>query len=1033
MSVRLFIENEEIELNESVQFAITKQFEDINNPTTIINDWSKTVSIPFSQKNNKIFGHIYEEDRLISERVVPTDLMKILKHTPYDEWYTVPPLWDAKTGTMTSTRTTNTNPNSNLFVLDGWKGSTYISDILVKDSLGVGSVTFTYNPDVFNRIRVKFNGNNVDTGFYLELGGLTIGNRYTFSFNVTELDRTNTGNDAQVTHLVLVEGSTAVTWDDIYAKPLTGIYFNPYRKLDFRLLWDDNVVMTGYAKMNEIKQVSGKGSYEMTLFGELGKLFQEMKKITFDGTSEDTDYIIDGSQYVEEYINRTLVASSWNSDGQSTTTLKQKGESGYNVTDIIGFTPNNSFSDGFDYKTVQRSLTESDTFTNILGDTFTTDTGVEPDTAIPDGLLPREIGEYRSYLQLPFIYFNKLFQIFQAKVEEVTGYKFDLDTVNWFNDRNPYWSKLVYMLKSFASKNGEAVTNTYEEAGGEESPLVPSFQYSTLYPIPYDGNWTKVFNKPLVDLAHNESKTIYNSSDATFTLPTNTHTTVNSFVVRGGVCLTNVPSSTSVTNMRFNNANAVLVNVKLTGENGRVVYKKGVVYANNTTDSAIINLANNADAKAAIPTTYSYRESLDSGRYCYVWSFSLSFPSQELKRFEFGDYVEIDVETGMYSNANAISPLPLGINFYTAVGFNIDAEFTLNSNYFKSNSIFILNDLWNNEFNLFEQILNYCKLYRICIYVDEFNKKIVFTPFKSFFSNYTIEDWTNKVDKSKDYKITPITFEDKHILFNYEDSETQLGKEYKEKYGVNYGEYRLNTEYNFNDETNELFENNTTSILFTDSVLSWTNLYDYHNISYSLPAETSVYNRDKDNKEVSVFGSYYFHSGKSNFDTQASLRLRPVRITDDTQLQISTNTYYYSQAYNYIIVNTYPRLEIQYTTSNLKNNLCLYNTPKENYTYLPFINFRGMNSIYTNFWDMYISERYNIQNKKITCYVDIKPFDWTNFNFNHFVKIGNQLCIVNKIYDYDISTDETTKVDLITIQSINGYTMDKYEFQRIIG
>ena len=66
--LRLFIEDKEVELNESVQVAITKQFEDLSNPTTIINDWSKTVSIPFTQNNHKLFGHIYNPDRVISAK-----------------------------------------------------------------------------------------------------------------------------------------------------------------------------------------------------------------------------------------------------------------------------------------------------------------------------------------------------------------------------------------------------------------------------------------------------------------------------------------------------------------------------------------------------------------------------------------------------------------------------------------------------------------------------------------------------------------------------------------------------------------------------------------------------------------------------------------------------------------------------------------------------------------------------------------------------------------------------------------------------
>ena len=216
---RLFIENKEIELDESVQFAITKQFEDLSNPTNIINNWRKTVSIPFTASNNAIFGHIYNPDRLIV--VGPPDI-------------------------------------------------------------------------------------------------------------------------------------------------LTGIHFDPLKKLDMRLQDGDNVLMTGYAKMNEIKQSKGKGTYELTLFGQLGKVLQEMSKITFDTTTIDTKYLIDGSQYLEEYINKELVYNSWNSTGQTQSNLQEKWiysiniETGeieklnnpaYHVTDIIGFVPNNAFDNGFDYKT----------------------------------------------------------------------------------------------------------------------------------------------------------------------------------------------------------------------------------------------------------------------------------------------------------------------------------------------------------------------------------------------------------------------------------------------------------------------------------------------------------------------------------------------------------------------------------------------------------------------------------------------------------------------------------------------------------
>jgi len=128
--IRLFIENTPIDLADDVNFAITKQWEDLTNPTTIINDWSKTIDVPFTKNNNNTFGHIYLADR----------------------------------------------------------------DIVY---------------------------------------------------------------DASITQYI-------------------GLYFDPMRKLDFRLEYDESVVMTGYAKMNRVNKVDGSGTYQISLNGTLGKVLQEM-------------------------------------------------------------------------------------------------------------------------------------------------------------------------------------------------------------------------------------------------------------------------------------------------------------------------------------------------------------------------------------------------------------------------------------------------------------------------------------------------------------------------------------------------------------------------------------------------------------------------------------------------------------------------------------------------------------------------------------------------------------------------------------
>lgn len=875
--LRIFIENTELELDSSVQVAITKQFEDLSNPATVINDWSKTVSIPFTAKNNATFGHIYCADKLTLSR-------------------------------------------------SGGNG------------------------------------------------------------------------------------------------PLTGIYFDPYKKLNMRLQWGDAVVMTGYAKMNEIKQVAGKGTYELTLFGQLGKVFQEMMKITFDESSSDTDYIIDGSLYVDENMNKELVYKSWTSSGQEHETLYPRyfypsGSStpvshpAYKVTDIIGFAPNNSFNDSFDYKAFQSSATGSTKFEDVLGTGFTQDTGISPDTAIPDGMLPREIGEFRSYLQLPYIYFNKLFKIFQAKAEAITGYQFDLDS-EWFNEDNPYWYKLVYMLKNLSTLKNDTYRNSYRSSGNT----------SCVDPSDTSKQWRYDFSPVSDYLSFNpsqEQNSILAPDHKHFVFPSNS-------VVNGTMSIhikfqvaTNL-GSTQTLKIRGNSV-FVLDLYATDGTNntriGRICYK----------DPNTGYYAGESDYVIDVPS-----KSIPSGAYTWVLSdrdYTFQIPSTNFNGGQMAFYwnlwgynAEILVDgVSMFVNSN---PSTVILGDLTTIASVNDLYLSTTPLVGRSYSRVTLNTLWDNDYNVFEQILNYCKMYRIGVSVDDVTKKIVFKPIHKYFQNYTVNNWTDKIDKTKDYKVTPITFEDKYVLFNYEDSDTKLGDEYRTKYGYDFGEYRLTTDYNFNEETNELFEGINGSMVNTDNSLSWNTLYD-HRIIYSMPAEITVYCKDDDRKYVDTFGQYYFHKGLAYWSTEEGLDMRSVGISDDSMLQQGANTFFYVQNQGPITgCTTYPFLDIVYG-----ENMCLFNVPMLNYTYLQ--NYSGKKSLFKNFWERYLNERYNVQNKKITCYVDLRPNDYINFKWNKLVKLGNQLCVVNKIYDYDVSSNEPTKVDLLTIQNTSAYTTTAYHYDYI--
>lgn len=861
--VSLYIENRYIELDKEVQFAITKTFEDISNPTSIINDWSKTVSIPFTDKNNETFGHIYNPDRI----------------TLHDE-------------------------------------------------------------------------------------GLT-----------------------------------------------TGLYFNPLKKLDFRLEWDSAVLMTGYAKMTSVTKTNGTGRYNITLNGELGKVFQEMKKITFDTSTEDTKYLIDGSKYVDETINKDLVYDLWSNGGGINTTLYENTDESYRLSEIIGFAPNNSYNDEFDYKTFQKQNEDaSKKFEEVLDDkakqvtsnedaTYQSLVGVAADTVIGEGLLPREIGEYRSYMQLPYIYFNKLFQIFTKKTEDITGYKVVLDN-NWFNVANPYWSKLVYMLKQFNTDNDNKNFNS-----GEWNLGTFNWLRNNLYtPSLKTQNWVVVSDSGL-------NSALSDFMERKFDMLTfNTELPIKMLIKDAHI---SAPNSNTLADTDYLITPAgftINVAFRLKNENGVVVKNLPIkVFYSKTVFRKIST--GNYELNVDIPFGLTIDRNMVGDSFTIEAAVYTTSPRD-------------DVETTFYCVNDTEAEIPVGTNIAIPKVFEVKSINSLikASNNKRSNSRFVLNDLWNNEVNLFDEILNYCKMYRIGVLCNDVHKTLTFKPLNIYFADYKVMDWTDKLDISKNYTIQPITFDNKYVLFNYEKNDVQLNKSYNESFGTNYGEYKLITDYEFNNDEKKLFNNTHNVITSTDNILNWEDLYTKTKVVYTLPAELYVSNKDKDKKNISVFGSMLFFNGIVNFDTEFDLR--PVKISDDTNFQTLTQTYFYSQDGEEgcnVRCDKYPLLDIVYDT-----NLCLFNTPMENYTYIPnhYDNTKG---IYTNFWKQYLDERYNTNNKIVTCYLHISPTDYMNFEFNKFIKIENQLYMVNKIYDYDITSNSSTKVDLITIQDIEGYTTNNYE------
>lgn len=832
-NIELYFEEQLVDTNDVVTFAITKQFKDVTNPTDIINSWTKTITLPFTSNNNKLFGNIFNTQRTLS-----------------------------------------TSGNSNI-----------------------------------------------------------------------------------------------------------GLNFDPTKKIEFQLLYNSSLVMSGYAKMTSIEK--GKG-YTINLYGELGKVFSELKKLTPTLTDEITDpkYLINPIEADGFYINAENVAKCW--------TLGRDPSNPDVFRSKIGFVPvNDAYDDEFqsDMVYTRDPATGNEffaNFTDILGSQYD-DSIYTPEAIIGDGLLPREFSEYRSYNLQPYIYTDSLFNELLFKARQITDYTIILDE-NWFTFDNPYYGNSVMLLKNldhtvqnqetqatFATMNGNWMTWTQQ-------------QLNNL------GSRRMVFQSLPNYIENNEIICV------TKELAVNAKYLYDFRIQLGGY----IPTYS----LRQADNSAIFVYFTFEDVNDPTRFLR-------TTPYIIVGDNDNIDKYKLQGTVI---KSTDS------FGFNLQINgSMPLQFFELGSRIKASVQVQIIPNSagNIVRDtrargagdgeiLQSGVQLQIGIIENnstLNLEISGKTN--RSNDWITFNDLWDNEISFFDIILNYTKMFNLIWDIDIFNKTINIKRQQDYFKEYKddIEDWTNKIDYAKDFKMEPLIFDKKYYRFGYQPNESIIGQTYKQQYGSEYCDLLINTNYNFNDEVNDLLPELQTSIVSTSNIMSWGNIIK-GNVFYQQCQEPMLCLGDKDHKRINAFGSFLFYRGIKQFTFTDG---RDVRLTDDNIQMKQINKFCYSEGG--VIVDHYPYLDVIDFTHEEKL-MHYFGVPKLCYDSTE--NYRDTTGIYEYCWRNFIEEITRPDNFKLTCYVKLSDVYFVNFKHNKLVMINNVLYLVNKIIDFNFG-QALTKVELIKL------------------
>jgi hypothetical protein len=258
-------------------------------------------------------------------------------------------------------------------------------------------------------------------------------------------------------------------------------------------------------------------------------------------------------------------------------------------------------------------------------------------------------------------------------------------------------------------------------------------------------------------------------------------------------------------------------------------------------------------------------------------------------------------------------------------------------------------------------------------------KKIKITPYPDFYYPLaTAINWTDKVDLGSEVRLKPMS-ELNARFFNYlYDVDTDFINDlYKKKYGVGYGEYLLDTNYEFSKEKSEC------KVIFSGSPLFSVTGVD---------KQWSVFFKSSDN-------------GVTEAEQTTKIRLLIAKKIACTSYNIINGVSNYSKSYygymGHLDNPTTPAFDLN------------WNNPKE--LYYALSNPYPTSNLFNNYWLQYMTEIIDKDSKLLTCNVWLTKEEVAAIDFSVPIYIGGSLFKLNKILDFDMNNNDTTKVELLKI------------------
>lgn len=845
------------------------------------------------------------------------------------------------------------------------------------------------------------------------------------------------------------------------------------RRIPFRIFIDNDLFTEGYCKLEKIERKGDWHQYSVTLYGGLGEFLYSIseKKLS------DLEWIEwNGLQH---NIDKDFIKENWDYEYDPKHNRPDRTTS---IHDIIGYVPAyNGTYDDFDNSHAQ---------VDGYGIKGTDKDGNDYDMTLDLGedLDEWNVKSFRSYKQRPSV---RVADVIRQIVKE-SGYSSNIDnalelsyeTESFFNNDNPYWSRLFCTMPLLDAKGRNKDASS--DASGVLGSSVAGY---TLYTYKH-GTYASSGNAAFHSLRDYETpikyfNLTYDDSELTEEF-VNGDNTFNMARVNSQMSFTVRPSNgqfdltingKSVSSIRDNKI-VTRYKVMMKDMNSGNLYDLHCAYwvANNVGDIPRDALGDN-DGYATC-TNWSW---VESNHFKSTFTVQKPFVAQwdNLLKDNDGASMRLVLVTDnssdhFYSNGGGWIATWY-VSWSTYRYFNVGAFLELcptnkpdkKGSDITINLIMTLNggtttadkgtnirsgmtvnwkDICKDDITQGEFFLSWLKLFGLFLIKDKYEKKITIMTRNQYFQNYKIEDWTDKLDTSENAEITPISFDKRYQIFGYQDNENDYSKNYKSKFGWDYGDKTIDTNYGFNVDSNELLDNAifVTPVTSTEAGIETYNYRQHFDTSTyvkTYSCEKRYAYEENPTRRPAMFNLDGNTRKPVDGDLQLYFRLEnqpisyDVYITDDTPAMIEEQNYMHLIPYAYkdrvkdyyLTTNTMPR----YVEIMLRSDLGSDETQIESSVLFakPSTSFGGFNNnevdtkifLYNQFWKKYIEDLYDDDTEIVKMKFNLSPRDLMMFQFYNLVMVNNVLYVVNKIDSFNLTKTNTTTVELIRVNDHENY------------